>query len=571
MAPPEASSAVRALTDDVITTSLGIIFGNTIPALGLAPDDGNEIPSLTTDNVGPGGKHFLTTFPYLGNPRSDGNRQARACRPKTMKKLLLVTTVALAVVGAWAGYAYLYSAAAPRLAATADLHLPFDSDSIDRDIASNERAVHEDPGAALNWSYVSSAYMVRSRESDDLATAVKAEKAARRSLEIRKLGNVGAWNKLIASLLQEHRFKDALSECERAEAARIYSDDTALLRVESLIEIGRYDDAGVLLSKFPRIAENAAGYSVVARLLDVKGRPDAAVVLYRRAADEVDRNAGMPSYAVAWFHARLAMQLAKVGKHPEAKREYDRALALYPRDYKSLAGLARLAAQDGHWQEAIEWGNRSDEVAQMADVRALVGDAYAMLGDHTEAEEQYNRVAALVGRPSGLNDGLHEVTPAAGTHGHRLDRQYALFCADHRRDPDGAYAAALRDFGAREDIYAYDTLAWVCLQRGDSAEAAKAAQRALATGTKDPMVLYHAGAIFVATGQDARALALLREALSIDPHFDGIAAPKAAATVQRLAASSIPSVGRTQSNASTQQSIDYGFSGRRTGRRLRAI
>ena len=58
----------RGLTDDVIKTSLGIIFGNTIPALGLAPDDNNEIPTLTDDHVGPGGKHFLSAFPYLGNP-----------------------------------------------------------------------------------------------------------------------------------------------------------------------------------------------------------------------------------------------------------------------------------------------------------------------------------------------------------------------------------------------------------------------------------------------------------------------------------------------------------------------
>ena len=59
----------RGLTDDVIKTSLGIIFGNTIPALGLAPDDNNEIPTLTDDHVGPDGKHFLSTIPYLGNPR----------------------------------------------------------------------------------------------------------------------------------------------------------------------------------------------------------------------------------------------------------------------------------------------------------------------------------------------------------------------------------------------------------------------------------------------------------------------------------------------------------------------
>lgn len=59
----------RELTDDVVDTSLGIVFGNTISALGLAPDDKKEIPSLTSDHVGPGGKHFLGTFPYLGNPR----------------------------------------------------------------------------------------------------------------------------------------------------------------------------------------------------------------------------------------------------------------------------------------------------------------------------------------------------------------------------------------------------------------------------------------------------------------------------------------------------------------------
>lgn len=58
----------RALTDDVIDISLGAVFGNTISALGLAPDDGKEIPALTTDNVGPGGKHFTGQFPYLGAP-----------------------------------------------------------------------------------------------------------------------------------------------------------------------------------------------------------------------------------------------------------------------------------------------------------------------------------------------------------------------------------------------------------------------------------------------------------------------------------------------------------------------
>lgn len=59
----------RKLTDDVVDISLGVIFGDTIPKLGLAPDDGKEIPTLTSDNVGPQGKQFTNAFPYLGSPR----------------------------------------------------------------------------------------------------------------------------------------------------------------------------------------------------------------------------------------------------------------------------------------------------------------------------------------------------------------------------------------------------------------------------------------------------------------------------------------------------------------------
>jgi hypothetical protein len=58
----------RKPQDDVVDISLGALFGNTIPALGLTPDDGKEIPTLTSDNVDASAKHFKTTFPYLGDP-----------------------------------------------------------------------------------------------------------------------------------------------------------------------------------------------------------------------------------------------------------------------------------------------------------------------------------------------------------------------------------------------------------------------------------------------------------------------------------------------------------------------
>ncbi len=61
----------RWLNDDTIKTSLGIIFGNTVPALGLAPDDDNESWCLTDDNLSNGEGQFQSygnTFPYVNAP-----------------------------------------------------------------------------------------------------------------------------------------------------------------------------------------------------------------------------------------------------------------------------------------------------------------------------------------------------------------------------------------------------------------------------------------------------------------------------------------------------------------------
>ncbi len=61
----------RGLTDDVIDISLGAVFGNTLAALKVVPEDNKEVPCLTTDNVpSQAAKDNIsaTTFPYVGAP-----------------------------------------------------------------------------------------------------------------------------------------------------------------------------------------------------------------------------------------------------------------------------------------------------------------------------------------------------------------------------------------------------------------------------------------------------------------------------------------------------------------------
>lgn len=63
----------RQPTDDVIDTSLGVVFGKTLTTapggLGLIADDGEENNCLTTDNVAMNASQAPTaTFPYLHAP-----------------------------------------------------------------------------------------------------------------------------------------------------------------------------------------------------------------------------------------------------------------------------------------------------------------------------------------------------------------------------------------------------------------------------------------------------------------------------------------------------------------------
>jgi hypothetical protein len=59
----------RAITDDVIAISLGAVFGNTLGALHLQPEDNEENNCISNDNTPQRSTQTPTsTFPYLAAP-----------------------------------------------------------------------------------------------------------------------------------------------------------------------------------------------------------------------------------------------------------------------------------------------------------------------------------------------------------------------------------------------------------------------------------------------------------------------------------------------------------------------
>jgi tetratricopeptide (TPR) repeat protein len=142
---------------------------------------------------------------------------------------------------------------------------------------------------------------------------------------------------------------------------------------------------------------------------------------------------------------------------------------------------------------------------------AGLGDLYRLAGRERDAQKQYARVERIGGENGGSNA--------------RFGRELALFYADHDLNAQEAYANALREYEQRRDIYGADIVAWTALKAGKVAEAQTAMKAALRLGTRDARLLYHAGLIARAAGDEDAARDYLRRALFLNPRFDPLQAP----------------------------------------------
>ena len=84
-----------------------------------------------------------------------------------------------------------------------------------------------------------------------------------------------------------------------------------------------------------------------------------------------------------------------------------------------------------------------------------------------------------------------------------------------------------REIAVRKDVYGCDACAWALYRAGRAAEAVEPMKKALALGTVDPLLEFHAGAIARAAGDPAGARRHLERALKLDPRFHVLYADEA--------------------------------------------
>ena len=196
------------------------------------------------------------------------------------------------------------------------------------------------------------------------------------------------------------------------------------------------------------------------------------------------------------------------------------SLQEFPRYHRALAAMGQIRAAQGRLPEAISFYKDAVAIIPLPLYLAALGDVYAVSGDAADAEKQYATVE-FIGRLNEINQQVY-------------NRELAVFYADHDRKLPEALTLAKKELEVRHDVYTSDALAWVLLKNHQPVQAREEMDRALRMGTRDALMEYHAGMIYAALGDNARAAMHLERALAVNPHFHVVFAPQAAKTLSQL-------------------------------------
>jgi tetratricopeptide (TPR) repeat protein len=361
-------------------------------------------------------------------------------------------------------------------------------------------------------------YESRARLSGDVTDYARAEEAANRSLTIepRQL-DVRALHARL--LLATHDFRRALAEAESLD--RTAPDQPAILAIvaDAHLELGDVDAADANYGRIAKLQPGAAVTARQARIDFLRGDPAGAVARAGEAYATAQAE-GQAGPSLSWY-AYLAGVLNLSSGEPEtAATWFDRALDSWPESHLALAGQARAAAALGDLDSAIAGYRAATAISPQPEALTALGDLLSMRGDAEGAADQYATVQAIA--------------KLQGAGGLVYNRQLALFELNHGGDAAVALTLAERELEDRKDVYGYDLYAWALLANGRAAEADAAITKALALGTRDATLLYHAGSIAVAVGDTARGRTLLGDALAMRGALDPLSAARAATALESV-------------------------------------
>jgi len=436
-----------------------------------------------------------------------------------LRRLGIIIVVVAAVAGGGGWWKVRRLAAMERVAAgEAAAATAAEREMHPADIGFFEARAARDTESATDRTRLAALYVQRARETGDEQDYARAEQTARASLALRTQRNGAASVVLASALLAQHRFTEARDVARRLVTEMPGIDSYRALLGETSLELGDYAAARAAFDSISGAGRRSLDIAPrLARWAEIRGDTTAARTIMRDAVSAVTERRDVPREQAAWFQLRLADLYLRQGRTRGAERELRDGLAIDPADHRLLAAMARLAAVRQDWREAIRWGDSAIAVTLDPATLGIVSDAHAALGDSEKAAEYVAAMEVAVGQQPGA-----------------YHRAWSLFLLEHGRRIPEVLAAAQAELAGRRDVYGWDLVAWALYKSGRAAEAREPMRHALAQGTQDATLYYHAGMIARAAGDTVAARDYLERALTIAPAFDHAAPAIARAALDSL-------------------------------------
>ncbi|MFF7450799.1 MULTISPECIES: tetratricopeptide repeat protein [unclassified Streptomyces] len=389
------------------------------------------------------------------------------------------------------------------------------SGDLDASVSSLQAHLRSQPRDFGGWATLGLAYVEQARTQGDPSRYPRAEQALKRSLDIRP-GNEQALAGRAALAAARHDFDGALTYADRTLEQNPYDERALSLRIDALVELGRYADAAKAADTADSRRPGIPVFTRYAYVHELRGD----VTTAERVLKQALRSASTPG-DIAYVASQLGQLAWNQGEYTDALTYYARALAADDAYLPALEGRARAQAASGDEKAAVR--GLEDVVARFPLPGPLValGELYDQRGDRAKAEDQYALVDAW--------------TALARANGVNADLDTALAAADHG-DRKAALRAARAEWDRRHTVHTADALAWALHVNGQDDEALPYARRATATGYRNAAFLYHRGVIERATGHDKDARTHLAAALELNPGFSSLGAAEAREALKDLEA-----------------------------------
>ncbi len=351
---------------------------------------------------------------------------------------------------------------------------------VDKQIAALQQKIRQSPERPelleqLGWTFVNKA-----RVSSDPGFYKLAEQCAD-AVERKTPGAADA--ELMRGHIYHalHRFKDAETLARKLIAQRDFVFDYALLG-DALMEQGKLKPAIEAYQKMVNLKPCLQTYSRVAYMRWLKGEIPGAV-----QASLLAVSGGSPKEPepVAWAYTRLALYELQAGEPEVALRSTELADQFVPGYAAALLQRGRILLVQGKTAEALQALRAAAQKSPLPEYLWTLADTLRGAGKATEAQEIEEKLLTT----GQAND----------------PRTLSLFLASRGEKLDLALRLAQDELTNRQDIFTRDALAWALLANGDIAEAAKNSELALAEGTQDGRLFYHAAVIARAAGKPEAA------------------------------------------------------------------